>query len=224
MLDRARQPFGAAHANHLRRLHDLARRHRHFVDIVAEKSSVCRFAGSDATMRRTLGQNPMSSMRSASSSTSTSSAVEPGGVGAHVVEQASRRRHDDVGRAAQAALLRSRFDAAVNGDARQIRVIGESLELVFDLHGKLAGRRQNQHARARPVAPRLEQALHQREEECERLASSRLRAGDEVDAVERRRETPRSGWASSSRTRGRSTRARASMSRPSDVNATGDAS
>ena len=41
-------------------------------DIVAENSSVCRFGGSDATMRRTLGQNPMSSMRSASSSTSTS--------------------------------------------------------------------------------------------------------------------------------------------------------
>ena len=41
-------------------------------DIVAENSSVCRFGGSDATMRRTLGQNPMSSIRSASSSTSTS--------------------------------------------------------------------------------------------------------------------------------------------------------
>jgi hypothetical protein len=41
-------------------------------DIVAEKSNVCRFGGSDATMRRTLGQKPMSSIRSASSRTSTS--------------------------------------------------------------------------------------------------------------------------------------------------------
>ena len=43
-------------------------------DIVAEKSSVCRSVGSAATMRWTSGQKPMSSMRSASSSTSTSSA------------------------------------------------------------------------------------------------------------------------------------------------------
>jgi hypothetical protein len=43
-------------------------------DIVAENSSVCRLPGSVETMRRTSGQNPMSSMRSASSSTSTSTA------------------------------------------------------------------------------------------------------------------------------------------------------
>ena len=41
-------------------------------EVVAEKSSVWRVAGSDETMRRTSGQNPMSSMRSASSRTSTS--------------------------------------------------------------------------------------------------------------------------------------------------------
>jgi hypothetical protein len=40
--------------------------------IVAEKSSVWRLAGSASTMRRTSGQKPMSSIRSASSSTSVS--------------------------------------------------------------------------------------------------------------------------------------------------------
>ena len=39
--------------------------------IVAEKSSVWRSSGHSFTMRRTLGQKPMSSMRSASSSTRT---------------------------------------------------------------------------------------------------------------------------------------------------------
>ena len=77
---------------------------------------------------------------------------------AHFLEVVQKRFPKDArlvvgcktnGRATQAALLRSCFDAAVNGDARQIGVIGESLELVFDLHGKLAGRRQNQHARTR---------------------------------------------------------------------------
>ncbi len=38
--------------------------------MVAEKNSVCRLAGSRATMRSTSGMNPMSSMRSASSITS----------------------------------------------------------------------------------------------------------------------------------------------------------
>ena len=41
-------------------------------DIVAEKNSVCLFLGSVATMRCTSRTKPMSSMRSASSSTSTS--------------------------------------------------------------------------------------------------------------------------------------------------------
>jgi hypothetical protein len=43
-------------------------------EIVAEKNNVCRSAGRIETIRRTLGQKPISSMRSASSSTSTSRA------------------------------------------------------------------------------------------------------------------------------------------------------
>ena len=41
-------------------------------DMVAENSSVCRLAGSRLSTLRIAGKNPMSSMRSASSSTSTS--------------------------------------------------------------------------------------------------------------------------------------------------------
>jgi hypothetical protein len=44
--------------------------------MVAEKSSVWRAAGSVARIRWTSGQKPMSSMRSASSSTSTSSPLK----------------------------------------------------------------------------------------------------------------------------------------------------
>jgi hypothetical protein len=46
--------------------------------IVAEKSSVCLTGGSCETMRWTSGQKPMSIMRSASSSTSTSSGLKSG--------------------------------------------------------------------------------------------------------------------------------------------------
>jgi hypothetical protein len=44
--------------------------------MVALKNSVCRFAGSCRSTRRMSGRKPMSSMRSASSSTSTSSPVK----------------------------------------------------------------------------------------------------------------------------------------------------
>ena len=37
-------------------------------------------------------------------------------------------------------------DAAVDGDAGQVRVIGEALDVVLDLDGQLAGRREDQDA------------------------------------------------------------------------------
>ena len=50
--------------------------------------------------------------------------------------------------ALSALLLHVHRHAAVDGDARDRRVIREALDLIFDLHGQLARRRQDQRARA----------------------------------------------------------------------------
>ncbi len=86
--------------------------------IVAEKSSVCRTGGSCETMRWTSGQKPMSIMRSASSSTSTSSGLKSGVCRPHVIHQPARRRDDDVGAGPERAVLRLHRDAAVDHGAR----------------------------------------------------------------------------------------------------------
>ena len=95
--------------------------------IVAEKSSVWRAAGSVETMRRTSGQKPMSIMRSASSSTSTSTLREVDHAGAHVIHQPARRRDDDVDAGAQGALLAVAIHAAVDGHAGEGRVVREAV-------------------------------------------------------------------------------------------------
>ena len=120
--------------------------------IVAEKSSVCRTAGSAAMMRRTSGQKPMSIMRSASSSTSSSTPLEVGVLLPHVIDQPARRGDDDVDAGLERALLHAHLDAAVDGGARDGRVVREAVDLVFDLHGELARRREHQHAALAAVA------------------------------------------------------------------------
>ena len=116
-------------------------------DIVAEKSSVCRAAGRDATMRRTLGQESHVEHAIGLVEHQHFESLEIGRVGPHVIQQTAGRRDDDIGSASQAALLRTGLDAAIDGDAGQIRVIREPLEFVFDLDRQLAGRCKDQHAR-----------------------------------------------------------------------------
>ena len=93
----------------------------------------------------TSGQNPMSSMRSASSRTSTSTLLKSTMPRAHVVEQAARRGHDDVGAGAQGPDLDVAVHAAVDRHAGQRRVVREAGEVVLDLDRQLARRREHEH-------------------------------------------------------------------------------
>ena len=110
-----------------------------------------------------------------------------------MIEQTSWRRHDDVGRAPEATLLWTRFDAAIHRDARKVRMVRKALKLVLDLHRKLSRRRKNQHARG-ACCSGFDEPLHQRQEKGEGLACSGLRAGHQVDAVEHRRIDSALDW------------------------------
>ncbi len=157
--------------------------------IVAENSSVCRAAqsGSDPTIRRTSGQKPMSIIRSASSSTSVSSLSNATAPLRMVIHQPAGRRDDDVDAGLQRALLRIHRYAAVDRDARQVRVIREALDIVLDLTRQLAGRREDQHAREpallRRRLARAEHPIQNRQEEGCRFAGARIGAPNEVVAV-----------------------------------------
>ena len=102
-------------------------------------------------MRRTSGQKPMSIMRSASSSTSSSMPRQVGVLLAHVIDQPARRGDDDVDAGFERALLRAHLDAAVDRRAGDAGVVREAVDFVFDLHRELARRREHEHAAlARP--------------------------------------------------------------------------
>jgi len=90
-----------------------------------------------------------------------------------------RRGHHHVGAGPQGAELHVAVHAAVHGNPRQRRVVGEPREVVLDLHRQLARRRQHQHP-DHPGRRGVEQALHDGQQEARRLAGARLGAGDEV--------------------------------------------
>ena len=85
-------------------------------------------------------------MRSASSRTSSSIAAEVGVLLPHVIHQPARRGDDDVDAGLERALLHAHLDAAVDRGAGDVRVVGEAVDLVLDLHRELARRREDQHA------------------------------------------------------------------------------
>ena len=125
-------------------------------------------------------------------------AAEVGVLLAHVIDQPARRGDDDVDAGAQGALLHAHLDAAVDGGARDRRVIRQAVNLVFDLHGELARRREDEHAalrgrrfRRRRSAPsgwrRRQQPLQHRDDERGGLAGAGFGARDEVVAGERER-------------------------------------
>ena len=62
---------------------------------VALSSSVCRDAGQFRRIRSMSGRKPMSSMRSASSSTTTFKSAQRQRAAAHVVEHSTRRADDE---------------------------------------------------------------------------------------------------------------------------------
>ncbi len=109
---------------------------------------------------------------------------------AHVVEQPPWRGHDDVDAGFEGALLGFHRHAAVDGDARDGRVIREPLHFVVNLRRQFARRRENQ--RARHAVLRLvafavlaQQARENRQQVRRGLARARLGAADDVAAVQR---------------------------------------
>ena len=88
----------------------------------------------------------MSSMRSASSSTSTCEVGEAHVPLLHQVEQAARRGDDDVDAAAQRLDLRAFADAAEDRGVAQRQVPAVGADVLFDLRDQLARRRHDQRA------------------------------------------------------------------------------
>ena len=136
-------------------------------------------------MRRTSGQKPMSIIRSASSSTNVSTLVEVDGAAALVIHQPPGRGDDDVDAGLERALLRAHLDAAVDGDARERRVIREALDVVFDLHRRArasargSGRAWSRCSSGRSRA-RFQHAVQDRQHEGDGLAGAGVGAADHV--------------------------------------------
>ena len=102
-----------------------------------------------------------------------------------MIHQAAGRGDDDVDAGAERKLLLVHGHAAVDRDARDLRVIGEPLNLILDLHGELARRRQHEGASLRSARTFLEEQLEDRNEKRCRLSGAGLGAGDHVVAGKR---------------------------------------
>ncbi len=99
-----------------------------------------------------------------------------------VIEQAARRRHQNVGAAAQAIDLRIDADAAEDDLRAQPQVLAVGADAFVDLRGELAGRHEHERTwRFRRVS-RAVQELQDRQREAGGLAGSGLRAGQDVPA------------------------------------------
>ena len=156
---------------------------------VAENSRVWRFLGSRATALRTSSMKPMSSMRSASSRTSTSTCVEVDGLLADEVEQAARRGDEDLDAAPERLDLRALGHAAVDHGRADVGALAQGGDALVDLHRQLAGGRQHQGADgvARGADARVRvarEALEDRQREGGGLAGARLGGGEDVAAGE----------------------------------------
>ena len=114
--------------------------------MVALNIRLCRPAGSFATILRMSLMNPMSSMRSASSSTSTSTLRRSTWPLVHQVKQAAGRRDDDVGAAAQRVDLRVLVHAAKDGRAAKLQVLAVDAKPVGNLHRQFARRAEDETA------------------------------------------------------------------------------
>ena len=115
--------------------------------MVAEKNSVCRFAGTSFTIFLSGTMKPRSSIWSASSTTRISTRAERQQPLLDEVEQPARRGDENVDAALQRIYLRAlRHAAEDDGDGEpQPRAVGA--KALRDLARELARRRQHQHAR-----------------------------------------------------------------------------
>jgi hypothetical protein len=124
-------------------------------------------------------------MRSASSSTSTSTWAKETLFCCDVVEQASRRGDDDLAAFAQLGDLRPDVHAAVDADRTQRHVLAVGDDAFMHLHRQFARRRQDQGAyrmacRRGRTAGIFGQALEQRQGEAGGLAGAGLGAAHDV--------------------------------------------
>ena len=146
---------------------------------VAEKSMVWRRAGTCLRMRWTEGKKPMSNMRSASSSTSTSTPSRawrcPGSM---MVQQAARAGHQDFDPVAQGPHLGLRDRRRRKWWRCGWRAAGQVADAVVDLFGQLAGGGNDQGAGA--VTRAGQQALENGQDESGRFTGAGLGGADQV--------------------------------------------
>ena len=152
------------------------------VGIVALKKSVCRLAGRWRRIFRISGRKPMSSIRSASSSTRISSPGELGVGMGEVIQQPAGGRDDDVRAAPEGVLLRAHADAAEHGRRGDRGVHREIVEVLHDLRGQLAGRGEDE--RPGGAARLVDQPVEDRQDEGRGLAAAGHGAGEDVPAGE----------------------------------------
>jgi hypothetical protein len=111
-----------------------------------------------------------------------------------VIEQPAGRGDDDVDAGLEGALLRAHRHTAVDGGARDRRVIRKPLHLVVDLRRQLARRREHQRARRFVGGARTGLAIfaNQTRQDWQHvrgsLAGASLGAADDVAAGERVRQ------------------------------------
>ena len=150
---------------------------------VAEKSSVWRSFGARPMIESISSWNPMSSMRSASSSTRISTRPEVDAAAVHVVLEAAGGGDDDVDRLSHLVELPAERHAAHEAGGEQALAGAVAVRRLLHLQGKLARRREHQHARADAGARgRRAQALQAGQDEGRGLAAAGLRRDEEVAA------------------------------------------
>ena len=104
------------------------------------------------------------------------------GTARHVILKASGRCDDDIGAALERIYLRRESDAAVDGRDADLRVLRERREMLRDLIGQLARRREDECARL--AARLIQQRGEQRQAEGGGLSASRLGACEDVAPFE----------------------------------------
>ena len=152
--------------------------------MVAENISVCRSAGSLATILRMSLMKPMSSMRSASSSTKHSTLVEAKRIALNEIEQPAGRGDQNVDAVEQRADLRAHRHAADRQRRLEAQMAAIGAEAVEDLAGQFAGRAQHQDAAAFALerARIRGETMQDRQREGRGLAGAGLRDADHVAA------------------------------------------
>ena len=156
--------------------------------IVAEKNSVCRVKGTSLKMRSMSGMKPMSSMRSASSTTMICTPVSISLPRSKWSSRRPGRGDQHVDAAVDQLVLVLEADAADQQRHGELHVRRVLLELLGDLRGELAGRGEHQAARhARPGAA-LGEVRDHRQHEGAGLAGAGLGDAEHVAAFERVRD------------------------------------